>query len=124
MSKGKSPIPAVAAVVVKDGKILLVKRRTEPSKGLWSVPGGKVEQDETLTEAVVREVREETGLEIEVDGVAGVFELKATVEGLPEFHYTIVDYFAHPVGGELMPGDDAEEIRWVSLEELDDYELT
>ena len=75
----RSPIPAVAGVIVRDGEILLVRRGVEPSKGKWSVPGGSVEWGETLVEALKREVREETGLEIEVGEVAGVYDL--VIEG-------------------------------------------
>lgn len=119
------PVPAVAAVIVESGRILLVRRAVEPSKGKWSVPGGSVEWGESLTEAVKREVREETGLEVEVGEVAGVFDL-ITNSSQPDagYHYVIIDYFAQAVGGELRPGDDAGEARWVKLDELDEYELT
>jgi len=142
----KRPIPAVAAVMVQDGKLLLIKRGVEPSKGKWSVPGGRVEWGETLIEAVKREVREETGLEIEVGEVAGVYDLRierrtSNIEhrtsngeetgpdvthhaSLITRHYVIIDYFATAIGGELTPGDDAADARWVPLEDLDDYELT
>lgn len=114
------PIPAVAAVIVENGSILLIRRGVEPSLGKWSVPGGSVEPEESLTDAVKREVREETGLEIEVGAVAGVFDL--IVPG--SFHYVIIDYFARATGGVLKAGDDAAEARWVPLSELGDYELT
>jgi len=113
------PSAAVAAVIVQDGKLLLIRRGVEPSRGKWSIPGGSVEWGESLLDAVRREVREETGLEVEVGKVAGIFDLIA--EG---FHYVIVDYFAHPIGGELHPGDDASEARWVPLDQLDSNELT
>ena len=83
-----------------------------------------MEWGETLVDAVRREVREETGLEVEVVEVAGVFDLMASVEGLPDFHYIIIDYFACAVSGSLKAGDDAEEARWVSFADLDNYELT
>ncbi len=118
------PIPAVAAVMVKDGKLLLIRRAVEPSKGKWSVPGGSIEWGEPLVEALKREVREETGLEIEVGKLAGVFDLLIQGEGGIQYHYVIIDYFAHPTGGTLAPGDDAAEARWVPVEELDGYELT
>ena len=144
--QGRKPIPAVAAVMVRDGKLLLIKRGVEPSKGKWSVPGGRVEWGETLIEAVKREVCEETGLEIEVGPLAGVYDLlserptsnvqrptskreKAEPGDTPHsslltHHYVIIDYFATPVGGELTPGDDAADARWVPLEDLSNYELT
>jgi len=119
------PAPAVAAVIVENGKLLLVERAVEPSKGKWSVPGGSVEWGEPLAEALKREVREETGLEIEVEKVAGVFDLIIRNEaGKPQYHYVIVDFFACVIGGELVPGDDAAKARWVPVEELDNYELS
>jgi len=120
----KSPVPAVAAVIVQDGCLLLIKRGEAPSKGKWSIPGGRVEWGETLVEAVKREVREETGLEIEVGGVAGVFDLIADSEIDESFHYVIIDYFASPVGGTLSSGSDAADARWVDLAEIGSYELT
>jgi len=119
------PAPAVAAVIVENGKLLLVERAVEPSKGKWSVPGGSVEWGEPLAEALKREVREETGLEIEVEKVAGVFDLIIRDEvGKPQYHYVIIDFFAHPTGGKLVPGDDAAKARWVPIEELENYELS
>jgi 8-oxo-dGTP diphosphatase len=141
----RKPVAAVAAVMVRDGKLLLIKRGVEPSKGKWSVPGGRVEWGETLIEAVKREVREETGLEIEVGQVAGVYDLvvqdsRFNVRGSTNeartgpqvthhsspitHHYVIIDYYATPIGGDLTPGDDAADARWVPLEDLDSYELT
>lgn len=117
----RRPVPAVAAVIVQDGRLLLIKRGVEPSKGKWSIPGGSIEWGETLADAVKREVQEETGLEVEVGRVAGVFDL-VTEDGA--FHYVLIDLFARPIGGELRPGDDASNVRWVPLDELDSCELT
>jgi len=136
-------IPAVAAVIVEDDRILLIKRGKEPSKGKWSVPGGSVEPGETLEEAVEREVYEETGLEIEIGDVAGVYglrierptpngqhptskgdEIKTGEEVSVAYHYRITDFFAVVTGGTLAAGDDADDARWVPLEEVDEYELT
>ena len=115
----------MAAVIVENGKLLLVERAVEPSKGKWSVPGGSVEWGEPQAEALKREVREETGLEIEVEKVAGVFDLIIRNEaGKPQYHYVIVDFFARVIGGELVPGDDAAKACWVPIEELDNYELS
>lgn len=122
----KNPRPAVAAVILDMDRVLLVKRGREPFKGRWSVPGGTVEWGEPLTIALKREVWEETGLEIKPGEVAGVFDLieDTCTDGEVKFHYVIVDYYAKHVGGELHPGDDAEEARWVPVSELDLYELT
>lgn len=115
----RRPVPAVAALITQDGRLLLVRRGVEPSKGKWSLPGGSVEWGEPLTEAVRREVREETGLEVEVGEIAGVFEVISA-----DFHYVIADYFARPFDGELRPGDDASEAMWVSRDDLDALDLT
>ncbi len=120
----RRPVPAVAAVIIEDGKLLLIRRGVEPSKGKWSVPGGSVEWGESLMDAVKREVREETGLEIEVGKVAGALDLRTEGADGVSYHYVIIDYFARPTGGELGPGDDASDARWVSLDELDSYDLT
>jgi 8-oxo-dGTP diphosphatase len=120
----KHPIPAVAGIIVRDGKILLVKRANEPSKGKWSIPGGSVEWKETLTEALKREVYEETGIKIEVGRLAAVFDLITKDEsGNNTYHYILVYYLAEPVGGELKAGSDASEARWVHLDDLDKYDL-
>jgi ADP-ribose pyrophosphatase YjhB (NUDIX family) len=104
-------------VVVHDGSLLLVRRGRGPAAGEWSVPGGRVEWDETLAEAVVREVREETGLEC----VCG--ELLGWVERLPEdaegHHFVILDFVATVLEhGEPVAGDDAAEVAWVPVEEV------
>lgn len=121
---GQHPIPAVAAVIVHDGKLLLIRRGKEPSKGKWSIPGGSVEWGETLVDAVKREVGEETGLESEVGKVAGVFDIIVTGGDSAAYHYVVIDYFAQPIGGTLAPASDADDARWVPLEDLDHYELT
>lgn len=118
----RHPIPAVAAVIVRNGEILLVKRGTEPSKGKWSVPGGCIEWGETLSDALTREIREETGLEIEIVRLIGVSEL--IVDSEAAYHYVLIDYLARAVGGNLRPGSDAMDAQWVSVDQLSNYELT
>ncbi len=121
----KAPVPAVAAVIIEDGKLLLVRRAAEPSKDKWSIPGGSVEWGEPLVEALKREVREETGLEIEVGQVAGVFDLIIRDErDKPRRHYVIIDFLSRAAGGTLRAGDDAAEVQWVPVENLDTYELS
>jgi 8-oxo-dGTP diphosphatase len=109
----------VGAVAVLDGNLLLVQRRNEPGAGEWSVPGGRVEPGETLAEAVVRELAEETGLE----GVCG--SLVGWVERIgPDHHFVILDFAVTLLGDEEpRPGDDALDARWVPLGEVADWLL-
>jgi len=112
-------IACVGAIVRDDdGRLLLVRRGTEPGRGLWSVPGGRVEPGEAADEATAREVREETGLHIRVGKRAGVVER----EGLAGVVYVIEDFHARPAPGtdptEVRAGDDADEVGWFSPEEL------
>ena len=116
-----SPVVGVGAVVVKDGKALIVKRGHEPRKGEWSLPGGRVELGETLVDAVRREIREETGLEIEVGPVVELFDRIHRLDGRVRYHFVIVDYLCRCVGGELCAGDDAEDAAWVAADELSEY---
>lgn len=107
-------IPCVGAVVHDPrGRLLLIRRGHAPAAGLWSLPGGRVEPGESDAEALVRELREETGLTVR----PGTF--LATVHRPP---YVINDYRAEAVGGELAAGDDAADARWVSADEYRDLE--
>ena len=115
------PQVCVGAVVVRDDCLLLVRRGRGPAAGEWSVPGGRVETGETLAEAVVREVAEETGLDVVCD------ELIGWVERIdPDHHFIIFDFGATPVGAaEAAPraGDDAAEVAWVPLNDLGSLRL-
>lgn len=116
----KAPQVAVGAVVVKDRKILLVKRIKAPHKNLWAIPGGSVELGETLQEAAEREVREETGLIIKAEEPIYTFDLiEQNDKGSIQFHYVIVDLSAKYTSGELSPADDALDTRWFSPRELE-----
>lgn len=108
-----------AVITDGTGRILLVKRGHPPGEGLWSVPGGRVEPGETDAEAVAREVREETGLAVTVGALLG-----SVVRGGPEVTYDIFDYAATPSGGEPRAGDDAADVRWFSVRELDGLAMT
>lgn len=111
------PTKAVGAVIVKDGRLLLVQRSKPPAAGLWAVPGGRVEPGETLPEAAAREAQEETGLEVEVGEIAWRGESIGPGEP-PEWHFVIVDFWAIATGGELEAGDDAARVEWVPIERL------
>ena len=115
------PVVGVGAVLVKDGKALIVKRAHEPRKGEWSLPGGRVELGESLIDAVRREIREETGLEIDVGPVVEIFDRVHRHEGRVRYHFVIVDYLCACLGGTLQAGDDAEDVAWVTDDELERY---
>lgn len=120
----RHPVPAVAAIVIRDGKILLVKRGSEPGLGLWSIPGGSIEPGETTEEALKREVLEETGIEINIGKLAGVYDLIVRHDDIILFHYVLIDYFATFAAGEIRAATDAVDCRWVPLEDLHNYNLT
>jgi len=114
----KRPLIGTGAIIIEGDKILLVKRAYDPNKGLWSIPGGLVRLGETLEEALKREVKEETGVEIEVGDVAFVGEEIFRFNGI-RYHYIIIDFLARIRSGELKAGSDAEEVRWFHFDELD-----
>jgi len=113
----------VGALIIRDDKVLLVKRANEPNKGKWSIPGGVVKLGESLIDALKREVIEETGLEVDVLDVACVSEEIVRDDEGVKFHYVIIDFFADVVGGELKVGSDVEEAKWVGFDELDSIEI-
>ena len=117
------PIVGVGAVIVKDGRAIIIKRANEPYKGQWSIPGGRVEIGEPLVEAVRREMREETGLEVEVGPVIEVFERIQRDAGGVRYHFVIVDYLCTCVSGVLCAGDDAADAVWVTSDELANYDI-
>ena len=115
------PIVGVGGVVVQSGRALIVKRAHEPRKGEWSLPGGIVELGETLIDAARREIKEETGLDVDVGEVLEVFDRVHRLDGRIQYHFVIVDYLCHPTGGALQAGDDAEGVAWVSVDEIASY---
>jgi 8-oxo-dGTP diphosphatase len=118
------PRVAVGAVVFKDNKVLLVKRAKHPARGLWAIPGGKVELGETLQQAAQREILEETGITILSKNPIYTFDVIEKDENNQiRFHYVIVDLVADYISGQPIPGDDAEEVRWVSSLELKNLDV-
>lgn len=108
------PVVAVGAIVVKAGKVLLVRRRQDPSRGLWSLPGGAVKGGEGLREAVAREVKEECGIDIAVGQVVEVLDrIYADRDGRIQYHYVIVDFLASWRRGRLTAASDISEAAWV-----------
>ena len=115
------PIVGVGGVVVQDGQVLIVKRAHEPRKGEWSLPGGIVELGETLVEALKRELKEETGLDVDVGDVVEVFDRVHRLDGRIQYHFVIVDYLCRPIGGTLCASDDAEDVAWVASGDIERY---
>ena len=122
------PIVAVGAVILDGDHVLLVQRGHEPLKGEWSLPGGAVELGESLEEALVREVREETSLDVTVGPVVEVFDsIRRDAGGRAEYHYVIIDYACRVRGGTAtaaVRGSDAADVRWVPLAEIERYGVT
>ena len=119
------PFVGVGAVIVADGKVLIVKRKYDPLAGQWSLPGGGVELGETLEDSIVREMPEETGLDIEVGPVIEVFDrITRDDDGQVRYHFVLVDYLCWPVGGELQASSDVADARFVDPADLPQYHLT
>lgn len=114
------PQIAVGAIVIHDDALLMVQRANDPGKGLWSLPGGRVERGEYLADALRREVEEETGLTVAMGELAGILEVPGE-----EFHYVILDFHATLDGGSSpTPGTDAGDVRWVPLKEVAHLDCT
>jgi len=116
------PVVGVGAVVVRDGKALVIKRAHEPRKGEWSLPGGLVELGESLQDAVRREIKEETRLDIDVGPIIETFDrVHHDDQGKIRYHFVIVDFLCWANGGDAVAGSDAEAVAWVTAAEIDDY---
>ena len=109
----KRPEVAVGAVVIHDGRLLMIERAQPPGAGRWSLPGGRVEGGETLATALAREVREETGVTITVGGLCGIAE---RIDA--NYHFVILDFWAVPSPGEAAAADDAADVAWLTSSEL------
>jgi 8-oxo-dGTP diphosphatase len=118
------PQVAVGGVAVVDGRLLLVRRGHGPAAGSWSVPGGRVHLGETVHEAVVREVAEETALQVVVESFLGWVE-RLDLDDDHSSHFVILDFAVVPLEPDAEPkaGDDAAEVAWVDLADLGDYRL-
>ena len=108
-----SPLVGVGAVIIEDGRVLLVKRGHPPLAGEWSIPGGVLELGETLREAALREAREETCLTVETADLLGVYDrVLRDDDGHTIYHFVLVDFLCRRIGGEAHAADDADEVRW------------
>jgi len=115
----ESPRVGVGALVIHEGKVLLVKRGVQPSKGLWAVPGGSLELGESLVACAERETLEETGVVICGEKLIYVFDYRERdQEKRMRYHFVIVDVWGQYVSGEPAGDDDAAEARWVTKEEI------
>ena len=119
------PFIGIGAVIVHEGRVVLVKRRFEPLAGQWSIPGGAVEIGETLEACVAREMTEETGFIVEVGPVVEVLDrITRDDDGRVLYHFVLIDYLCWPIGGELRAGSDVAEAALAEPSELAQYQLT
>ena len=120
MSKYKNPALTVDCIIIHDEKIVLIKRLNNPYKDHWALPGGFVEYGETVENAAVREAKEETGLDIQLDELVGVYS-KADRD--PRGHTVTIAYLASVIGGQLQSDSDAKEAIYVDINTLDGIDL-
>jgi len=118
-------VPMPGATDLSDIRVLLIKRRFEPLAGRWSVPGGMLELGETLTDGLAREVREETGVEVEAGPVVDVFDgITRDDDGRVQYHYVLIDYVCRFIGGLVEAGSDVSAVEWVAPGDLARFDLT
>ena len=116
------PVVGVGVVVWRDDTVLIVRRGHPPRLGEWSLPGGSQEIGESVAEAALREVREETGLSVQLIGLVDVVDsIIRDSSGRLEHHYTLVDFAARWITGAPRPGDDVTDVRWVRADDADQF---
>jgi len=122
----EQPLVGVGAIIIGRGKILLEKRKNEPGRGQWSIlGGGLVELGESVEQTAIREVKEETGLEVErPEHIDVVDNIDLDEEGKVRYHFIIIDYLVKLKGGNVEASSDAAELRWVAFEDVGTYDLT
>jgi len=118
------PLVGVGVCVLEDNKVLLARRRSPPKIGEWSLPGGAQEIGETIKECALREVREETGLEVRILKLIDVIDSIIVDDfGKIKYHYTLIDFVAEPVSGNLLAGDDASHVKWFCQKKVIDLPI-
>lgn len=119
------PLVGVGAVIICKGKILLEKRGNDLGKGKWSIPSGLVELGETTEQTVIREVKEETGIDVEKPEHLDVVDnITLDEKGKIKYHFVIIDYIVKLKGGDARAASDAEELHWVILNKVAEYDLS
>lgn len=119
------PVVGVGAVIIREGRLALIKRGNEPARGKWTIPGGHVELGESLENAVIRETKEETGLDVETPTLLDVVtNVDLDKDGKIKYHYVIIDYLVHVTAGTAQASSDAAELRWVPFDEVESFNLT
>jgi ADP-ribose pyrophosphatase YjhB (NUDIX family) len=121
----KQPLVGVGAVLICSNKILLEKRKNQPGKGKWSIPGGIVELGEEVQKTAIREVKEETNLKVENPELIDVVDdVELDENGKVKYHFIIIDFFLHLKSGSLKAKSDAAEVKWVKTNSVENYVLT
>lgn len=121
----RRPMLGVGALIFDEDRILMAERGGEPLKGWWSIPGGLVETGESLQDAICREVREETALNVQPLGVVEIFErIMRDAEGAAEYHYVLIDYICRIESGTPCSGDDVSRVEWVRQRDLPQLHIT
>ena len=118
------PIAAAAAVVVKEGKILIIKRNFDPNRGKWSIPGGVIEVGETVRESAVREVYEETGLRVKIGKIADVVDNIIHEGEKVKYHFVNCDFEAEYISGEVKINEEVSDFAWIEEEDMEKYNMT
>jgi 8-oxo-dGTP diphosphatase len=118
------PLVGVGAIIIEDGRVVLVKRLHPPLQAEWSIPGGVLEVGELVRDAAIREAREETGLIVEPGELLGVYDrVLRDAEKRVQYHYVLIDFLCRRVSGDLAAASDAAEVRWFGWEELPGLKL-
>ncbi|RKX95143.1 MAG: phosphohydrolase [Spirochaetes bacterium] len=120
----EKPMVGVGAVIFKNDEVLLIKRGNPPLAGEWSIPGGKLEENESIIEAVKREIKEECNVLVDIDDLIDMFEyIEKDEENRVKYHFIVFDFKAQYLKGKLNHLSDASAARWVKLNDIDKYKM-